>query len=423
MSASSTSRRLPESVPPLIVACLFVTLTGALPTTAAHGADDPGTEAVESESEALAGVTEVVVALQGGVTVEPVAADHGLTPVRRLAGSRDVHLLAVPAGSDVTRVSASLSADSRVRFAEPNYAGGMPEGNPNYAWGATGARWVGTDPSAWQDQPALQRIGVQAAHEVSTGAGTIVAVLDTGVQAEHPSLAGRLAAGGVDLVDGDSTPSDVADGIDEDGDGLVDEALGHGTHVTGIVLAVAPDSRVLPVRVLTSDGIGFAFDVAEGVRYAVAAGADVVNLSLGSTADSELLREVLAEAAEQVTVVASAGNDATTQHRYPAAYADVVSVASVDDADQRSVFSNAGWVDVAAPGEDIVSTYPQDGFAAWDGTSMAAPLVSGQAALLVAAGTEKAAASVRSTAVEVDPDLGAGRIDVAASLAAASAAD
>ncbi len=120
-------------------------------------------------------------------------------------------------------------------------------------------------------------------------------------------------------------------------------------------------------------GLGFAFDVAEGVRHAVAAGADVVNLSLGSTADSELLREVLAQAAEQVTIVASAGNDGTTQRRYPAAYEDVLSVASVNDADERSTFSSYGWVDVAAPGEDVVSTYRQDGFAAWDGTSMAAP--------------------------------------------------
>ncbi len=124
----------------------------------------------------------------------------------------------------------------------------MPEGNPNYAWGLTGAEWVGTDPAVWQDQPALERIRVEEAHEGSTGRGTVVAVLDTGLQVEHPALAGRMATGGLDLVDADSTPSDVPNGIDEDEDGLVDEASGHGTHVAGLVLAVAPDSRVLLVR-------------------------------------------------------------------------------------------------------------------------------------------------------------------------------
>jgi hypothetical protein len=408
----------------LLVALLAMTaLTGVLPTSAAHSAGPGGTEAAETESEALAGVTEVVVALHAGASIDAVTADHGLTPVRRLPGSTDVHLLAAPTGSDVSALSTSLSADGRVRFAEPNYAGGMPEGNPNYAWGLTGAEWVGTDPAVWQDQPALERIRVEEAHQMSTGTSTVVAVLDTGLQVEHASLAGRIAAGGLDLVDGDRTPSDVSNGIDEDDDGLVDEASGHGTHVAGIVLAVAPDSRVLPVRVLNSDGTGFTFDVAEGVRHAVAAGADVVNLSLGSTADSELLREVLAQAAEKVTVVASAGNDGTTRPRYPAAYEDVLSVASVDAADERSTFSNYGWVDVAAPGEDVASTYPQDGFAAWDGTSMAAPLVAGQAALLVTTGADSPARAIRSSAVPLGPELGAGRVDVAASLIAGSEAD
>ncbi len=101
----------------------------------------------------------------------------------------------------------------------------------------------------------------------------------------------------------------------------------------------------------------------------------------------------------------------------------MLSVASVDDADERSTFSSYGWVDVAAPGEDVVSTYPQDGFAAWDGTSMAAPLVAGQAALLIATGADSPAGAVRSSAVRLVPELGAGRIDVAASLIADSDSD
>ncbi len=118
-------RRRPAGL--LLVALTALTaLTGVLPTSAAHGADLGETEAVETESEALAEVTEVVVALHPGASIDAVAADHGLTPVRRLPGSRDVHLLAVPTGGDVAAVSASLSVDGRGRFAEPNYAGACP---------------------------------------------------------------------------------------------------------------------------------------------------------------------------------------------------------------------------------------------------------------------------------------------------------
>ncbi|MDP9398930.1 MAG: S8 family serine peptidase [Actinomycetota bacterium] len=370
----------------------------------------------EDHAEALIGVTEVIVAVLPGTSIEGVAADYDLTALRHLPGSPDIHLLAVPGGSDVSAVAARLSNDARVRFAEPNFAGGMPEGNPNYAWGDSGARWVGTDPASWTSQPALDRIRVRAAHETSTGAGTLVAVLDTGVQLAHPSLAGRLSPAGVDLVDGDGTPSEVSDGIDEDEDGLVDEATGHGTHVAGVVVAVAPDARILPVRVLNSDGVGFAFSIAEGIRHAAASGADVVNLSLGTPVESQLIREVVDGAAEDMVLVASAGNNGTTQRQYPAASEDVLSVAAVGAEDTRLQFSNYGWVDVAAPGKDVVSTYPQNGFAAWDGTSMAAPFVAGQAALILATGVEDAAGPIRSSAVALDPSLGAGRIDVAASL-------
>ncbi len=229
------------------------------------------------------------------------------------------------------------------------------------------------------------------------------------------SLSDRLAPGGRDLVDGDDVPQDTGDGVDEDGDGLIDEAAGHGTYVTGAVLAVAPDARVLPVRVLTSDGRGFAFSVAEGIRHAVAANADVINLSLGTPVDSQLLREVVDDVGEEVTIVAAAGNEGSTQRQYPGASRGVLSVASIDASDARSSFSNHGWVDVAAPGEGVVSTYP-GGFATWDGTSAATPLVAGQAALLAATGAENAAGAIPSSAVPLDPALGAGRVDVAASL-------
>lgn len=413
LSRTRRHRRL-TAVPVLVAAAL-----AALPATAAAAGREEDGEA----AEALVDVTEVVVALAPGSVIADVARDYGVTPLRSLPGSPDVHLVAVPDGADVTDLSERIGADARVRFAEPNFAGAMPEGNIRYAWGQDGATVVGTDPAAWTGQQALEQIGVPAARASSTGEGVVVAVLDTGVEAAHPALAGRLAPGGTDLLDGDDDPADVRDGVDQDEDGLVDEAAGHGTHVAGAVLAVAPDARVLPVRVLSSDGTGFVFPVAEGIRHAVDAGADVINLSLGTPADSELLAEVLEDVAEDVTVVASAGNTGTTQRIYPAASEDVLSVASVGPTDQRSVFSTFGWVDVAAPGEQVVSAYLDGTFAAWDGTSMAAPLVSGQAALLTAAGAEDAAEAITGTAVRLDRSLGDGRVDVPASLAAGGEGD
>lgn len=376
----------------------------------------------DREQEAVEGVRDVVVALLPDSSVEDIARDHGLVVVRQLVGSTDVHLLRAPSGTDAVELSVQLSGDVRVRFAEPNYRGGMPEGDPNYAWGSAGPRWVGTDPSVWVSQPALAQVSVSGAHEATTGEGVVVAVLDTGVQPDHPVLAGRLV-GGIDVLDGDTDPTEVADGLDDDGDGAVDEAMGHGTHVAGIVLAVAPDARIMPIRVLTADGVGFVFSVAEGIRYAVAAGADVINLSLGTTVNSALMREVIDEAEDDVVIVAAAGNEGTTARQYPAALEDVLSVASVDSTDVRSPFSNHGWVDVAAPGQDVVSSLPTDGYAAWDGTSMATPIVAGQAALLHAAGARDVEQLVLRTAVPLDRALGAGRVDVAGSVQGINADD
>jgi thermitase len=418
----TTLRRRPARRPLAVLVTFAAVLLGPTAVTPAQ-AEEAGTTA-DSE-DPLAGVWDVVVAVQQGADVASLAADFGLIVVDRLFGSSDTHLLRAPAGTDVLELAARLAADPRTRFAEPDFRVGSPEANPNYAWGRdSGPQPAGSDPSVWTGQEALTRLGVSAAHATSRGAGVTVAVVDTGVSAAHPSLQDRLAGPGVDVIDGDSSPDDVANGIDDDGDGRIDEAAGHGTHVAGIVAAVAPDARVLPVRVLDSDGVGSVFGVAEGLRTALAAGADVVNLSLGGTEVSEVLAEAIGDAGEDAVVVASAGNSGTTQRQYPAAAEGVLSVASVGASDARSVFSNHGWVDVAAPGESIVSTFPGGGYASWGGTSMAAPFVAGQAALLLPGGGEDATARavqvIRNTAVPGDPQLGAGRVDVGASVVAAS---
>jgi thermitase len=212
--------------------------------------------------------------------------------------------------------------------------------------------------------------------------------------------------------------------------------VGHGTHVAGIVDITAPAAKIMPLRVLDTEGYGDVFTIAKAVHFAAQNHADVLNLSLGSPSRSKLLQEVIKDTtASGVLVAAAAGNANSSLAHYPAAGNGVaasadglVAVTSVNMYEQKSYFANYGrWVDIAAPGEGIRSAFPVSKYAYWSGTSMATPFVSGQAALIHAVYGSVDAASVekriRCSArplLVTDPIyaamLGAGRADVGASL-------
>jgi subtilisin family serine protease len=272
-----------------------------------------------------------------------------------------------------------LSLDPRIAFVELNAVVQSPyDGSTDriYGWSA--------DPSPLGAQDASAILQLEQVHALNQGAGVMVAVLDTGVQLDHPALAGALTGPGFDFVDFDLSPADQAEGLDQDHDGQVDEAYGHGTHVVGIVHLVAPQAQILPIRVLNSDGRGNVFQAANAILYAAAAGAEVINLSLGAALPSLLLQAAVAEAASVgAVVVAAAGNLNNSAAQYPAAEACAVAVTAVDAGQHKAAFASFGpWVGVAAPGVGIYSSFPANGYAWWDGTSMAAPFVAGQAALL-----------------------------------------
>ena len=161
-------------------------------------------------------------------------------------------------------------------------------------------------------------------------------------------------------MDGDAVPDDAADGIDNDGNGLVDEGAGHGTHVAGIVHRVAPLATIMPVRVLDSDGGGNEWDVAQGMLWAADHGADVVNLSLGMHGSASLLKETTQALVDRgVVVVAAAGNDGESRDEFPAASRCAIGVTGTSSTDAVSSFATLGrWVDVGAPAEAISSTFP-----------------------------------------------------------------
>ncbi|HET7358109.1 MAG TPA: S8 family peptidase [Nocardioidaceae bacterium] len=279
------------------------------------------------------------------------------------------------------------------------------------------------DADRWA-QWALNRLDAENLWAQQPGDGVTVAVVDTGVDAAHPDLAGVVLPG-TDLV----SPG---------GDGSAD-GNGHGTHVAGIIAAVANNGvgvaglaqgvRILPVRVLDDNGAGWASTIAKGIIWATDHGASVVNLSLGDHASDDVTATAVQYAEDHgVVVVAAAGNDRADGDpvTYPAAYPGVIGVAATDDQDAVAAFSETGgFVDVAAPGVDIASTFPPSTYVYLSGTSMAAPFVSATAALLMAADPqltpEQAASALESTASDLAPTgrddaSGYGLVDPAAAL-------
>ncbi|MCL4860957.1 MAG: S8 family peptidase [Caldilineaceae bacterium] len=256
----------------------------------------------------------------------------------------------------------------------------------------------------------------------------IIAVIDTGISHDHPEFAGRILPG-YDFVNGDDGPEDDH---------------GHGTHVAGIVAAAVNNNegvvgvcgfcKILPVKVLTDQKEGSAQGIAEGLRYAADHGAQVAVLSLGKNIGSRLVIDAIEYARERnVFIVAAAGNENSAVPFYPAAYPGVFAVSATTRTDQRYSHSNYGsYIDVAAPGDDIFSTYPDlnnqfGGYLSMSGTSMAAPFVAGLAGLLLAQNPERTpddlAHLITSTAIDLglpgrDPIYGYGRIDPVAALLA-----
>jgi subtilisin family serine protease len=212
------------------------------------------------------------------------------------------------------------------------------------------------------------------------GAGVRVALLDTGVDESHPDLAAA--------IDGvrDFTHSRY---------GAADRN-GHGTHVAGIVAArkndrgvigVAPQSRLLIAKVLGDDGIGSSAAVAAGVDWACDKGATVISMSLGSREPDALLRQAIERAAAKgVFLITAAGNTGRPNSvNYPARWRETIAVAAIDRNGRLARFSSRGpQVDIAAPGQDVLSTFRDGGYAKLSGTSMAAPFVAGVVALLIA---------------------------------------
>ena len=247
--------------------------------------------------------------------------------------------------------------------------------------------YINSTPILGSDSWPLDITNIPDVWETSTGTNITVAVLDTGVDLDHPEFRERIVEGTNFAYPG-MAPEDIN---------------GHGTHVAGIIAAskddqgvtgVAPDARIMPVKVLFDNGFGFMSSVISGIRYAAQKGVDIINLSLGGRSGSRALQEVLEFATKKGSlVVMAAGNSSGKYPIYPAAYAsdNSIAVGAVDNSRNMTWFSNrAGDSEISyvtAPGSSILSTVP-GGYAKKSGTSMAAPHISGVAALAKAYSSE-----------------------------------
>jgi Subtilase family len=305
-------------------------------------------------------------------------------------------------------------------------------------------------------QPAAQIIRLSDAQKGFNVAGSgIVAVIDTGVDVNHPVLSPVLLEGydftrnqpgasewldvpqlqNGNLSDGAENEQPVvvqqssAAILDQSSAAILDggpySAFGHGTMTTGLVHLVAPNAKILPLKAFTSNGQGYVSNIVAALYYAVENHANVVNMSFDVSSPSSALSQAISYANHSgLVLVAAAGNESTSAPVYPAALnSSVMGIASTTDYDTRSTFSNYGNTDVwiAAPGEYIISTFPGGTYAASSGTSFSSPLVAGSADLLSSAKpslNQASAASAFSHAVRLTPDLNHGRLDVYQALSA-----
>lgn len=390
--------------------------------------------------------------------LENACLSNGCTVVRSLDGGNQVYLVQPAQGLLPDVLAAVLRLVNGILDAEPdqlmvlppNPQGALQTQIPTYLYNQTPVNYFGaTVWNGYVNQPAANITNVERAQNTFhvTGSG-IVADIDTGVDPNHPALKAillpgydftRNQPGGSEMTDlGGSTGSacstcqaafvnqHTAAMLDQHTAAMLDgspyAAFGHGTEVVGVIHLVAPTAQIMPLKAFHADGTGDLSDIIRAIYYAVQNHVNVINMSFDLTSSStELTNAINYASSHNVICVASSGNDGSQEVVYPAALKGVMGVASTNDFDQRSSFSNYGnqvvWV--AAPGENTVTTYPFGTYSVSSGTSFSSPLVAGTAALILnlkpGANQSQAAAAI-AHARWIGYNMGNGRLDVYAAL-------
>ena len=319
---------------------LLMLLATALPAAAAEDPDPPTTDAL---GEVVPG--EVVVKWRDARRGPEVANEHGLAVLAELgAGGDGLPSVVSTRGRAVNTVIAELRADPAVAYAEPNYVVHLADEGSIAAVSVNDPKTAG--------QYSLDQMRVRDAWSLTKGGSGVVAVLDTGVQANHPDLSGRVLAG-YDFVNNDSNAADDN---------------GHGTWVAGIIASKPNDGygiagiswsdKILPVKIMSGSGTGDTSDLTSGIIWAANHGATVINMSVGGFPTSQYVQDAVNYAWNKgVVLVGAAGNNNRQESFFPASFVNVVSVSATQSNDEFSNWSSYGPnVDVSAPGASVQTT-------------------------------------------------------------------
>ena len=347
-----------------------------------------------------------------------VLGQHGLNDGPAI-GSTGAHLITVPAGKELHLIEA-LSRNPAVEYAEPDLVV-APTGTDaffdrQYALQNDGQSFTNTkgDITVPKGTPDADVDAVEA-WSVTTGANIKVAVLDSGVATDNPDISPKVTA----------RANFTTARTNEDN-------YGHGTHVAGIiatsrdntigVAGVCPGCTIMAGKVLTDTGMGSSSGLANGINWAATNGAKVINMSLAVGASTTLETAVNNAWNKGVVLVASAGNGGNTSMMYPGAYQNVIAVGATDNNDKKASWSTYGptWVDVAAPGVSVYSTFPNhrfvlarennrsQGYDIGSGTSMSTPIVAAVAALVWSTSANTSSDSVRAKVESTADPVGKG---------------
>jgi thermitase len=349
---------------------------------------------------------QIMVKFRDNGAASGVLRQHGLSEGTSI-GSTGAHLINVPAGKELQLIGA-LSHNPAVEYAEPDEAVTAATNDQyfgrQYALQNTGQSFTNTkgDLFVAAGTPDADVDAVEA-WSVTTGAGVKVAVLDSGVANDNPDINPKVVAR-ANFTNGETG----------------DDNYGHGTHVAGIVAATAnntqgvagtcPGCTILDGKVLNDSGIGSSSSLANGINWAVSNGAKVINMSLGVRASRTLETAVNNAWNQGAVLVAAAGNGGNQTKIYPGAYPNVIAVGATDNKDVKASFSTYGssWVDIAAPGVNVYSTFPNHtfvlgtqnnrsfGYDVGNGTSMSSAIVAATAALVWSAQAGATNSTVRA---------------------------
>jgi len=329
-----------------------------------------------SEAKRHTNEYQAVIKIQSGTSCCNIVKRYGGVVVDSIDNA-DIYLVEFPGQQTLENALRNLLNNTEVDEAVENIEMELPEINQISQGFPDENRPVlltGLEPVAYYEQPIVTEVGIDSSLLITTGMDIltderiILAIIDNGIDFNHPLIAGSSIVDGHDFLNNDTDPSELPGPL-----------YGHGTFVAGLSLLVAPNCSIMPLKAFNEYGIGDLFSVVKAINWAVTHNASVINMSFSTSTPVSMLQNAINTAAEAgILLVASVGNDSTEVALFPASYQNVIAVSTFDTNEVISDFSNYGsYVDISAPGVEVYSALAGEyDWGTWSGTSFSAPIVS-----------------------------------------------